>query len=77
MTEKNVENVFSLGNIILLERDIHKDVKTLELKKEMYKKSKITKTRNFFKDYDDFNETLILERQRELLETYFNLIKKG
>ena len=43
----------------------------------MYSKSKITKTKNFFKDYVGFNETRILERQRELLETYFNLIKKG
>jgi len=75
--KENVENVFSLGNIILLERDIHKDVKTLKDKEDMYSKSKITKTKNFFKDYVGFNETRILERQRELLETYFNLIKKG
>lgn len=72
---ENVENVLSLGNIILLEKDEHKDCETLALKEEMYDKSKITKTKQFFKDYPRFGEDQILKRQQELLETYFNLVK--
>ena len=73
---EEVENVFSLGNIVLLERDVHKDVNSLEEKKEMYKKSKITKTINFFDEYPNFSEKQILERQRTLLELFFNLVKE-
>lgn len=73
--ENNIDNVFSLGNIILLERDVHEAVKTLEQKKEMYSKSKITLTRNFFNEYTDFNQGEILERQRELLRKYYELVK--
>ena len=73
---EEVENVFSLGNIVLLERDVHKDVNSLEEKKEMYKNSKITKTINFFDEYPNFSEKQILERQRTLLELFFNLVKE-
>ena len=73
--ENDIDNVFSLGNIILLERDVHKDVKTLELKKEMYSKSKITLTKTFFDKYTNFNSDQILERQRELLREYYELVK--
>lgn len=75
--KQSVDNVFSLGNIILLERDIHDDCKSLDLKKEMYVKSKITLTRKFFDEYIDFNQDIILERQRQLLKKYYNLVKDG
>ena len=75
--KQSVDNVFSLGNIILLERDIHDDCKSLDLKKEMYEKSKITLTRKFFDEYIDFNQDIILERQRQLLKKYYNLVKDG
>ena len=75
--EENVDNVFSLGNIILLERDVHKDVKGQECKKEMYNESKITKTRNFYKEYADFKQTKILERQSKLLESFFILVRES
>ena len=75
--EHDIDNVFSLGNIVLLERDVHKDVKEMELKREMYSDSKITKTINFFKEYDEFNYTNILDRQCKLLEDFFNLVSKS
>lgn len=75
--KQSVDNVFSLGNIILLERDIHDDCKSLDLKKKMYEKSKITLTRKFFDEYIDFNQDIILERQRQLLKKYYNLVKDG
>ena len=67
--------MFSLGNIILLERDVHTDEKILEQKKVMYSKSKITLTKTFFDKYTNFNAHQILERQRELLRKYYELVK--
>mgnify|MGYP000934126660 CR=1 FL=1 len=68
------ENIFSIGNIILLERDVHNDVESPESKEEMYSRSKITMTKNFFNEYKGFDKTQILDRKRVLLETYYNLI---
>lgn len=69
------ENIFSLGNIILLERDVHADIQSGSSKYEMYSMSRITMTREFYNDYKDFDKTQILDRKRNLLEAYYNLIK--
>ncbi|WP_375168973.1 DUF262 domain-containing protein [Gardnerella vaginalis] len=67
------DNIYSIGNLLLLERDIHTNESK---KKEMYEKSRITLTRRFFDDYKDFNSGMILDRKRDLLEAYYDLVKK-
>lgn len=69
------KNIYSIGNILLLERDIHKNV-CESRKKEMYEKSRITLTRRFFDDYKDFDSEKILYRKERLLEDYYNLVKE-
>lgn len=69
-----IENVYSLGNLILLEKDIHKDVDTMEDKKTMYSNSRITMTNTFFDRYVSFNPTDIMSRKAELLTEYYNHI---
>ena len=70
------KNLYSLGNILLLERDVNQDVKTLEQKKEMYENSNITKTRKFFKEYPIFDDKRIPEREKKILECYYNLVSR-
>lgn len=70
------ESLYSLGNLLLLERDVHQDIKILEQKKEMYENSKITKTRKFFKEYVTFDEKRIPEREKKILESYYNLVSE-
>ena len=69
------DNIYSIGNILLLERDIHTNVCESK-KKEMYEKSRITLTRRFFDDYKDFNSGMIPDRKKNLLEAYYDLVKK-
>lgn len=73
--ENGRSEILSIGNITLLERDVHKDVKSLELKKEMYKNSRITKTQKFFDEWPDFNESKIRQRKNKILESFFKLVK--
>lgn len=67
------DNIYSIGNLLLLERDIHTNESK---KKEMYEKSRITLTRRFFDDYKDFNSGMILDRKKNLLAAYYDLVKK-
>lgn len=74
--EVECENVSSFGNLLLLEKDIHKNVKGTAKKQEMYKASRITITKSFSHDYPDFDNEKIVERQKCLLEEYYNIVKK-
>ena len=70
------EGLLSIGNLILLERDVHEDLEDFKLKKEMYDKSKISLTKNFFLDYPYFGIEDIETRRRNILESFYNLIYK-
>lgn len=70
------EGLLSIGNLILLERDVREDLEDFKLKKEMYDKSKISLTKNFFLDYPYFGIEDIETRRRNILESFYNLIYK-
>lgn len=42
----------------------------------MYENSKITKTRKFFKEYVIFDDKRIPEREKKILECYYNLVSE-
>lgn len=69
------DNIYSLGNLLLLERDVHKDVKDEIEKRDMYSKSKITLSKKFYDDYSTFDISMIPERKQKLLIEYYDLIK--
>lgn len=68
------EGLWSIGNLILLERDVHKDLEDFELKKEMYQKSKISLTKNFFENYAEFGIEDIEKRRKKILGSFYKLI---
>ncbi len=72
--DKEADNVYSIGNLLLLERDVHVDVKNEDEKKQMYEKSKITVSKQFFDEYPDYDETKILERKKKILTSFYELI---
>lgn len=74
---EEVDNRYSLGNLILLEADQHTDKEDLEGKKEMYAPSKISMTRQFFIENPDFSADQILGRKDQLLEKYYELVKES
>lgn len=75
--EEQIDNVYNLGNLLLLERHEHKNTKGLDSKKEMYSGSKITKTNTFFEAYPDFDESKIPERRKKLLSDFYSLVKNS
>lgn len=70
------EDIYDIGNLILLEKDLHKNVKTRDEKIEMYSNSKITMTRKFWKQYSSFEEEDIPKRSKEILENFYDMIVK-
>lgn len=70
-----VSNLYSIGNLLLLERDVHKDVDDESKKKEMYSNSKITLSQDFFTVYPVFDESKIQVRKQNILSDYYDLIK--
>ena len=77
--ENAIEGVYELGNLLPLERDIHKDVKEIEEKKQMYSSSKITLTQNFYNEYPDFNEEKtksIRTRSKDLISDFYDIAQK-
>lgn len=71
------KNLYSMGNLLLLERDVHKDVKSNEEKKSMYKESRITLTNRFFQDYEKFPEEQIEKRLKCLLKRFYDIVKNS
>jgi len=76
--ENSIDNIMSIGNIILLERDIHKNVKGERNKKEMYAKSRITFTNEFWNDEGKtFNKSEdIRERKKDIFSKYYDIVVK-
>ena len=74
--EKSINNVMSIGNIILLERDLHKNVKGEKKKKEMYEKSRITFTNRFWiSNKEIFNKSEdIRKRKKDIFSAYYNIV---
>lgn len=75
--EEQFDNVYNLGNLLLLEGHEHKDIKGMDLKKKMYGESKITKTKTFFKAHPDFDKSKIPERQMKLLSDFYSLVENS
>ena len=74
--EEKVDNGLSLGNIILLERSIHNNPKTIKQKKKMYMKSNITMTKNFgANQLESFNPSKILPRKKRILKEFYSKVK--
>ena len=71
------KNLYSMGNLLLLERDVHKNVKSNEEKKSMYKESRITLTNRFFQDYENFSEEQIEKRLKCLLKRFYDIVKNS
>ena len=72
---ENKKSILSIGNIILLEQDLHKNEKEQEKKKEMYGKSKITFTNKFWNNHDEeFDSKKIQQRKKEILSKYYDII---
>lgn len=71
--KENIEDRFSLGNLILLERS--KQTNSTN-KRNMYERSEITMTNNFFTEYKNFDPKDGIKRRRnELLEKYRDIVK--
>ncbi len=73
--ENQGDNLNILGNILLLEQRLHDDKKEWEEKLKMYESSSITMTREFADDYPDFNQENILDRNKKLLDEFYELVK--
>ncbi len=74
--ENDIKNVKSIGNIILLEQDLHKNSKGSENKKIVYSKSKITLTNSFWEKYPKYDENYIMKRKNSILSEYYDIITK-
>lgn len=70
--ENKFDNVNSLGNLILLEGNIHTNDKD---KIKMYDKSKITMTKNFHTNYPDFEYNKIKGRKNNLIKKFYDIVK--
>lgn len=69
----NIENRFSLGNLILLEQSKHKD--DID-KKEMYALSEITMTKDFSNNVDTFlTKKDITQRNKKILTDYYYYVE--
>lgn len=68
----NYENRFLLGNLLLLEQELHNENYS---KEEAYFESKILMTKYFKDDLNSFNkDECILERNTELLKEYYEYV---
>lgn len=71
--EDSINNVMSLGNILLLERSKHSKSQD---KKKMYSLSEITSTKNFFTVYNTFDNAKDIEkRNADILTKYIDIVK--
>lgn len=70
--ENKFDNVNSLGNLILLEGNIHTNDKD---KIKMYDKSIITMTKNFHTNYPDFEYNKIKGRKNNLIKKFYDIVK--
>lgn len=69
---KQIKNRYRLGNIILLEEDIHSND---DDKLEMYKNSKIIMANEFFENHASFNtDKEIIDREKNLLKRYHSIV---
>lgn len=72
--EDSIENVMSLGNLLLLEQSKHSNTQD---KKGMYSLSEISSTKNFFTEYTTFNSyENIRKRNNDILGKYIDIVKK-
>lgn len=71
---ENSPQVTSLGNLLLLDKDIHRDVMNPTEKAPMYKASRITFTSMFPDNYKGFSNDKINDRRKDLLQQFYECV---
>ncbi len=74
--ENQGDDINLLGNILLIEQNLHDDKKEWDDKLAMYSRSNIKMTNTFANEYPNFEKKDILKRNKKLLEEFYSLVEK-